>query len=279
MSRPLEGKLAIVTGASRGIGKAIAESLATRGANLILAYTSPSSTSVTESLATHLSKTHNIKAIPIQSDLSTPSGPADLITRSLPHFTPFRIDILINNAGIALNDPLPSINVDDFSKSYNTNVRGPLLLAQASLPYLPTDRTGRIISISSVSSTLGFEGQSIYGGTKAALESMSRTWSRELSHSCTVNCINPGPVAGEMYDANSDEFKRKIKPFIQNAPLMEVREGVDDPQEVEKAKLTGGRAASVEEIAGVVVLLCMKEAGWITGQVVSANGGMVFGLS
>ena len=313
MSRPFEGKLAIVTGASRGnkktktaktfirskgfrpihirtfdhshqprsqtgIGKAIAEALASRGANLIINYTSESSSSLAETLAKNLSQTHSIKAIAIRADLSTPSGPSSLINDAKTHFETFQIDILINNAGIALNDKLGEIKTEDFEKTFNTNVRGPLLLVQSAMPHLPNDRSGRIVNISSVSSSLGFVGQSIYGGTKAAVEAQSRTWARELSSHATVNCINPGPVAGEMYSANSAEFKAKIKPFIQNAPLMKVRKGVDPDDEVQEAEETGGRAASVEEIADIVILLCMKEARWITGQVVCANGGMIFGM-
>lgn len=77
------------------------------------------------------------------------------------------------------------------------NVLGPLLLVQAALSYLPNDRSGRIVNLSSVSSSLGFANQTVYGGTKSALEAMTRTWSRELAERCTVNSVNPGPVATE----------------------------------------------------------------------------------
>ena len=78
---------------------------------------------------------------------------------------------------------------------YNVNVLAPLLLTQAVAPFLPNDRSGRIVNVSSVSSSIGYEGQSIYAGTKAALEGMTRTWSRELYRNCTVNAVNPGPVS------------------------------------------------------------------------------------
>jgi NAD(P)-dependent dehydrogenase (short-subunit alcohol dehydrogenase family) len=110
----------------------------------------------------------------------------------------FQIDILVNNAGVAHNNLLPAVTPEQFDISYRVNVLGPLLLTQATEPYLPRDRSGRIVNISSVSSSTGFIEQSVYGGTKAALEAMTRTWSRELSERCTVNAINPGPVLTEM---------------------------------------------------------------------------------
>ncbi|PTD03010.1 hypothetical protein HYE67_011081 [Fusarium culmorum] len=279
MALPLTGKLAIVTGASRGIGLAITKALAARGANIVLAYTSANSAASTADIASELASKHSIKAVPIQADLGTVEGPASLIKQAADAFHPLRIDILVNNAGVALNDKVPDIKPDDFTTSYNVNVLGPLLLVQAAVPYLPTDRSGRIINLSSVSASLGFVGQSVYGGTKAALEAMTRTWARELSERATVNAINPGPVRSEMYSRNSDEFKRLIKPFIQNAPLMVAREGIDDPEVVEDAKTAGGRAGEADEIAGIVAMLASPESAWATGQVICANGGMIFDSS
>ncbi|KAK3358895.1 hypothetical protein B0T25DRAFT_628456 [Lasiosphaeria hispida] len=280
MPRSLEGKLAIITGASRGIGAAIAANLASKGCNLVLNYTSASSTPTTTALATSLSTTHAITAIPIQADLSTPTGPASLIAQASSAFpsstvSPFRIDILINNAGIALNAPLQSVTIPDFEATYRTNVLAPLLVVQAALPHLPTDRSGRIINISSVSSSTGFVTQSVYGGTKAALEAMTRTWSRELAERATVNAVNPGPVEGPMYAANPPEFMAGIKGWVMHTPLMAAREGVDSPEVVEEAKESGGRPAHTREVAGIVGMLCSADAAWCTGQVVCANGGMV----
>ncbi|KIL96547.1 3-oxoacyl-(acyl-carrier-protein) reductase [Fusarium avenaceum] len=259
MALPLTGKLAIVTGASRGIGLAITKALAARGANLVLAYTSAKSADSTASLASELSSKHSIKVVPVQADLGVPTGPASLISQAAEAFHPLRIDILVNNAGVAHNNKIPDITVDDFTTSFNVNVMGPMLLVQAAQPYLPNDRSGRIINLSSVSASLGFVGQSVYGGTKAALEAMTRTWARELSENATVNAINPGPVRSEMYSRNSDEFKQLIKPFIQNAPLMAARTGVDDPEIVEEAKTAGGRAGEADEIAGIVAMLASPE--------------------
>ncbi|SPN97531.1 related to 3-oxoacyl-[acyl-carrier-protein] reductase [Cephalotrichum gorgonifer] len=281
MSRPLEGKLAIVTGAPRGIGLAISEHLASKGANLALCYSSPSSQSLAEDLSQALQSKHNIRTCIAQADLGTPSGASTLISTIKSAFAPegtkFQIDIIVNNAGVALNNKLPDIKISEFETTYRVNVLGPLLLVQAAQPFLPTDRSGRIVNLSSVSAGCGFVGQSVYGGTKGALEAMTRTWSRELAENCTVNAINPGPVLSVMYDKNTDEFKELIRPFIQHSPLMNAREGVDAQALVEDAKTSGGRPAYPEEIAGIVGMLCLKEAAWCTGQVVSANGGMLMG--
>ncbi|KAK4224428.1 putative 3-oxoacyl-reductase [Podospora fimiseda] len=275
-ARPLENKLAIVTGASRGIGAAIAENLASRGANLIINYTSASSTDLANDLASRLAQEYNIKASHVQADIGTPEGVQKLIEfakqAAASNSSKFQIDIIINNAGIADNAPLPQITTAQFENTYRVNVLGPLLLVQAAQPYLPQDRSGRIINISSVSSSCGFVGQSVYGGTKAAIEAMTRTWSRELAENCTVNAVNPGPVEGPMYASNSPEFLENIEGWIKHTPLMKSREG-DEPQD--PVMPAGTRGATTKEIAGVVGMLCGKDAKWITGQVVCANGGMV----
>ncbi|RWA05460.1 hypothetical protein EKO27_g9640 [Xylaria grammica] len=281
MARTLEGKLAIVTGASRGIGEAIATKLATIGANLVLGYTSSSSQPIVETLAKDLESKHNIKAVPIRADLGTVDGPRSLIETArssnalLKPDGSFQIDILVNNAGVAINSKLPDITAEQFDLSYRVNVLGPLLVTQAAQPYLPHDRSGRIINLSSISSSTGFIEQTVYGGTKAALEAMTRTWARELSERCTVNAINPGPVLTEMYASNSPEFKREIKGWIDHTPLMRTRPGIDSQELVDDAKTSGGRPAYVGEIAGIVAMLVGEDAAWCTGQVVSANGGML----
>ncbi|EOO01919.1 putative 3-oxoacyl- protein [Phaeoacremonium minimum UCRPA7] len=276
--RPLAGKLGIVTGASRGIGAAIAENLAAKGCNLVLNYTSASSASLTSDLSKSLESKHGIKTLGVQADLGTPQGPADLVAAVKQHFSDsgaFQIDIIVNNAGVALNNKIPEVQVSEFETTYKVNVLGPLLLIQAAQPYLPNDRSGRIINLSSVSSSTGFIGQSVYGGSKAAVEAMTRTWARELSERATVNAINPGPVLGPMYAANTDEFKAGIKGWIEHTPLMRARQGIDADELVEDAKTSGGRPAYTSEVAGIVGMLCSEDAAWCTGQVVCANGGML----
>lgn len=217
----------------------------------------------------------------MQADLGKPNGPAHIVSTAKNNFAhpkthKFQIDILINNAGVAANTALPDITVDHFDSMYHVNVLGPLLLVQAAMPYLPTDRSGRIVNVSSVSSTMGAIGQSIYGGSKAALEAMTRTWARELAENATVNAVNPGPVETDMYGATSEEFRRQMKPLIQTTPLSLVREGIDEDKFVKDAERAGGRPAYDYEIAGVVAMLCLEDAAWCTGSVVCANGGMRF---
>ncbi len=192
---------------------------------------------------------------------------------------PFQIDILINNAGIAINGRIEDVKEADFVETYRVNVLGPLRLVQAARPFLPPvgTRSGRIVNVSSVSSAAGFVGQSVYGGSKAALEAMTRTWARELAEHATVNAVNPGPVAGPMYASNTPEFLADIRGCIERTPLMRPRPGVD-PQDVVQAARDpmagGGRPAYPAEIAGIVGMLCLPDAAWCTGQVVCANGGM-----
>ncbi|KAF2183326.1 NAD(P)-binding protein [Zopfia rhizophila CBS 207.26] len=279
--RILEGKVGIVTGASRGIGAAIARNLASKGCNLVLNYTSESSTKLTEDLAAELQQEYGVQAVPVQASMGSENGPKHIVEVAKNHFQhpktqKFQLDIVINNAGVAGNNNIENIDCDDFARQYNVNVRGPLLLMQAALPYLPHDRSGRIVNLSSVSSSLGYIGQSIYGGTKAALESMTRTWSRELAERATVNAINPGPVATDMYLTTDPLFQQRNKPFIENTPLAVPREGIDTPEIYEPATKSGGRPAYSEEIAGIVGILCSPEASWSTGSVVCANGGMKF---
>lgn len=244
-------------------------------------YTSESSASKASDLASELESTHDVRVQTVQADMGTPTGPALIISTAKNHFShpktsTFRIDIIVNNAGVAGDHKLEDIKVEEFQRMYAVNVLGPLLLAQAALPYLPRDRSGRIVNVSSVSSTAGLIGQSVYGGTKAALEAMTRTWSRELAERATVNAVNPGPVSTSMFERISPEFAELLKPWMQHTPLATFREGVDAPEMADWNKKIGGRTAYENEIAGVIGMLCGEEAGWCTGSVVNANGGMIF---
>jgi len=258
---------------------AIAQNLASKGCNLILNYTSPSSTTACNELSTFLSNTYGTTNLVIQADMGIPSGPAHIITTAKNHFShpktgKFQIDILVNNAGVSKNLTIEECTIEDFEWQYKINVLGPLLLMQAVVPYLPTDRSGRIINLSSVSSSQGFIGQSVYGGTKAALEAMTRTWARELAERATVNAINPGPVKTDMWAGTTEEFKLRLKPFIQQTPGSKIRKELDDEDLVADAENAGGRPAYVGEIAGIVGMLTTVDSQWCTGQVVCANGGM-----
>jgi 3-oxoacyl-[acyl-carrier protein] reductase len=262
-----------------GIGAAIARNLASKGASLILNYTSDSSASQTFSLAQEIETHHSVICLPIQADIGSPAGPALLISTAHDLFlsqstAKFQIEIIVNNAGVASNATIQDFVIKDFEWMYRINVLGPLLLIQSALPYLPNDRSGRIINLSSISSSEGFVGQSVYGGTKAALEAMTRTWARELAERCTVNAINPGPVKTDMWDKMPMDHRGGLKPWTSHSPLAAVREGLDGEEIASQKDFVGGRPAYPGEVAGIVGMLCSDDAGWCTGQVVCANGGM-----
>jgi NAD(P)-dependent dehydrogenase (short-subunit alcohol dehydrogenase family) len=284
MSRPLEGKLAIITGGSRGIGAAIAAHLASKGVTLLLGYTADSSATMTTELCGKLSTTYDVRCESVEADLSKPEEASAVIVEAAKSFFStngsLTINILINNAGIGGNYNLGSIPSDAFHAQYAVNVLAPMMLTQACLPYLPHDRSGRIINLSSVSSSLGFAGQTVYGGTKAALEAMTRTWARELAERATVNAVNPGPVEGDMYYAAGERFWRQMESWQVNTPLSAIREGVDEEKLVtlSREKMGGRRPAYASEVAGVVGMLCLEDSAWCTGSVVCANGGFRFGI-
>lgn len=261
-----------------GIGAAIARSLSSKGASLVLGYTTDKSEEPTNTLCKELEQNFEISAIGVQADMGNPQGPLHIINTAKNHFSHprsgnFQIDIIINNAGVAKNTSIEDVTVDDFNRLYSVNVLGPLLLMQAAQQYLPRDRSGRIVNLSSVSSSLGFAEQSIYGGTKAALEAMTRTWSKELGERATVNSVNPGPVATDMYGGTSKAFQRQMKSYIETAPGMRARPGVDEQKYVDAADEVGGRPGYDHEIAGIVAMLCSEESAWCTGSVICANGG------
>lgn len=262
-----------------GIGVSISQNLASKGANIIINYTSASSATLSEELSASLTKEYGVTCLVIQADLGTPTGPAHLISTAKSHFSDsktgkFQIDIIINNAGVSKNLKLEECTIEDYEWQYRINVLGPLLLMQAALPYLPTDRSGRVVNLSSVSSSQGFVGQTVYGGTKAALEAMTRTWARELAERATVNAVNPGPVATDMWAGTTAEFKKSLSSFVKITPLSAIRPGIDQENLVADAENAGGRPAYTEEVAGVIGMLCTADGGWCTGQVVCANGGM-----
>lgn len=321
MARPYEGKLAIVTGASRGsspslhechwfirlllhvlthetigIGVGVARRLAAKGSNVLITFTSDSSIELARQLVEELSSKHKIHSQSVQTDLAQASTAAPVIleaARTLFHsYNPqgkFQVDILINNAGVSsnqfMNDPEKGAIVEaEFTRVYAINVLAPLLLTQAVAPHLPTDRSGRIVNVSSVSASIGYLGQSVYAGSKGALEVMTRTWARELSERATVNSVNPGPAWGDMYAEAGPTFWRRNQPYVDAAPLMayngeagvldKAGDEADKFDKLVRGSMGGQRPGFVDEIAGTIDMLCTEESGWTTGSVVCANGGM-----
>ena len=177
-----------------GIGAAIASHLATKGANIVLNCKTDSSVTKAVDLAASLASTHSVNAIASQADISTASGALKLVDEAKSAFTSndqFQIDTVVNNAGAAALGPLAAVKVEDWNRVFAVSVHGPIFVMQAALPYLPWDRSGRIVNISSIVATVPFPAMTILGASKAALDSMTRTWSRELAERATVNSINP----------------------------------------------------------------------------------------
>lgn len=210
-----------------------------------------------------------------------------------PH-KPFQIDILINNAGVSSNQHMNDerhgkIQEVEFHRVYNVNVLAPLLLTQAVAPHLPTNRAGRIVNVSSVSSSIGYQGQSVYAGSKAALEAMTRTWSRELATRATVNAVNPGPAWGDMYAAAGQTFWNINQPYVDAAPLAQYNGepevlamvGTDAERfdRTVRENMGNRRPGFTTEIAGTIDMLCSEESGWTTGSVICANGGMKMSIA
>ncbi|TVY84683.1 Dehydrogenase [Lachnellula suecica] len=237
---PLKGKTAIVTGASRGLGAGMAYELAQRGADVVLTYTSPSSSSLASVLEEKISQLpHKPSTLSVMADLTKVDSPAEIVN-SLKSWRSgdLKIDILVNNAGIEKVKALGEITPEDFSQVYDLNVRGALFMTQAILPYLQSQ--GRIINISSVGSRSGFSNVGLYCSSKAALEGLTRCWAAELGgNGTTVNAVNPGPV-------ESDMLKRIPKEIVQ-------KQKADTP--IEK------RLGTVEEVANVVAWLAGSDSG------------------
>ncbi|KAK8119305.1 L-xylo-3-hexulose reductase [Apiospora kogelbergensis] len=265
-SLPLEGKLAIVTGASRGIGEGIALELARRGASVALAYNSTGSEPKVRALAERIrALPHAAPTFTVQADISTTEGPVHLIRNLQAQFRaaahtgdgvvhpqkPFVVDILVNNAGCERVVPLGQIDVADYNEVYDINVRGVILLTQAALPYLAS-KGARVINIGSVGARAGFKELSLYCSSKAALEGLTRCWAAELGKDgVTVNCVSPGPVQSAMLEKIPAEIveMQKAQTPVQN------------------------RLGTVDEVARVVAGLAGRDGDWISGQVVSASGG------
>lgn len=233
-----------------GIGAAICSNLANKGCSLVMNYTSDSSEERTAKLAKDLEARSSVRCITVQADLGSENGPAHIVATARnnlahPKTGKLQIDIIINNAGVAGKTKIEDCTAEEFARLYNVNVRGPLFLMKAAVPYLPNDRSGRIVNLSSVSASMGFLEDGMYGGTKAALEAMTRTWARELAEKCTVNAVNPGPVATDMYAGAPVEFQKKMAPFIQTTPLAAVRPGIDQQKLVDDADVAGGRPVRI----------------------------------
>lgn len=245
----LDGKVALVTGASRGIGAAISKKLAATGASVIINYAGNESKAreVAEEI-THLGGNSKI----IQADLSEPSQIPVLFEKA--ELAYGGIDILVNNAGRFDAKPLQQTDAELYTRLFDLNVRGSLLATAEAAKRLRSG--GRIITITSIAARGGSGEVSVYAGSKAALEAMTRSWATDLGQrQITVNAIAPGPVETDMFHQGSMS---------------------DEVLQQQVALTALGRLGQPDDIADAVMLLCTDYARWITGQVIDVNGGMHF---
>ena len=250
MSRKLTGKVALVTGASKGIGASIATHLAAEGATVVVNYST--SREGADRVVSQI-KSAGGRALAIQANLSNPDEVKRLFSETKKHFD--RLDILVNNAGIYDFAPLDAITPDHFHRQFNLNVLGLLLASQEAARHFPTTG-GSIINISSVVATAAPPNAAVYSATKAAVDAITKSLAAELGpRNIRVNSINPGMVETEgtaaigITDPDAD-FRKN---FIANAPL--------------------GRIGQPEDIAPAVTFLASDDSAWTTGQTLHISGG------
>ena len=244
----LTGKVAIVTGASKGIGAAIAEELAAAGAAVIVNYAA--SPQEAEKVVASI-KAAGGKAKAVRADVSKPAEAKQLVDAAVSEFG--RVDILVNNAGVYDFLPLPQITEAHFDRMFDLNVKGLLFATQAAAAAM-ADHGGAIINLGSIASVEAPPGQSVYSASKGAVEVITRSLAAELGpRKILVNAVLPGPVdtPGTQAMADADQIKAM---FLARTPL--------------------GRLGQPRDIATVVAFLASPEAGWLTGQVIQAAGGL-----
>ena len=244
----LSGKVALVTGASRGIGAVVAARLAEAGARVGVNYhaSSDAATVVVDSI-----RKAGGKAFLVGGDVSQEDKAEAVIKNLVEHFG--GIDILINNAGINKDQLLIRMKPEDFDSVMNVNLRGAFLCTRYAMTHLIRQRSGRVINMSSVVGLSGNPGQANYAAAKAGLVCLTKAVAREVaSRNVTVNALAPGYITTAMVDELSEETQAKI---LERIPM--------------------GRFGTPEDVAEAVVFLCSDGASYITGQVLTIDGGMI----
>lgn len=243
----LSGQVAIVTGASQGIGRAIAETLAANGAAVALVARSAAKLAeVAEAI-----RAAGGRAEEVPCDVSKAEAVTAVVERVVA--TLGRIDILVNNAGVTRDTLLPRMSDEEWDEVLSTNLRGPFLFMRAVSRPMMQQRYGRIVNVASVSGLIGNPGQANYSASKAGLVGLTRTVAKELAgRKITVNAVAPGFIASEMTAA--------LGPVL----LDEV-----------KKRVPAKRLGEAWEIAEAVLFLAAPSSGYLTAQVVTVDGGMI----
>lgn len=244
----LKGKNALVTGASRGIGRAIALELARQGANVAVNYAG--SADKAEAVVKEL-QALGVAAFAVQADVANEDSVKDMIKQTVDQFG--SLDMLINNAGITKDNLLMRMKEEEFDAVINTNLKGVFLCTKAVARQMMKQKSGRIVNVSSIVGVSGNAGQANYVAAKAGVIGLTKTTAKEFaSRGILVNAVAPGFIATDMTDALSDEQKEAM---LAMTPL--------------------AKFGQAEDVARVVRFLCSEDANYMTGQTLHVDGGMV----
>ncbi|MDN3956278.1 SDR family oxidoreductase [Sporolactobacillus laevolacticus] len=243
----LDGKVAIVTGASRGIGRVIASALASLGAKVVVNYVHNEEKALE---VVNEIKSKGGQSIAVQADVAKVAEIEKLFLETVHQFG--KVDILVNNAGIMITKPITEVTEEDFDRLFAVNVKGTYFSMQKAMNYL--EEGGRIINFSTSVNGNMFPTYSVYAGSKGAVEQFTRQLAKEFGpKKITVNALAPGPVNTELFTvgktAEQIESLAKLNAF--------------------------GRIGEPEDIANAVALLASTESQWITGQTIRVNGGFI----
>ena len=243
----LDGKIAIVTGAARGIGRTIAEALAREGADLALCDCQVEWMNDTVAAVQALGR----KAWAGAADVGNGAAVDAFVSQALAHYG--RIDILVNNAGITRDKLLVRMSDEDWDQVIRINLTGAFLFSRAVARPMMKQRAGCMVNIASIIGLIGNAGQCNYAASKAGLIAMSKSMAKELAgRGIRVNAVAPGFIVSKMTDALSEDVRNQMM-----------------------AAIPAGRFGTAEDVARSVVFLASEDAAYVTGQVLSVNGGMV----
>ncbi|ONK74307.1 uncharacterized protein A4U43_C03F4900 [Asparagus officinalis] len=255
MALPLTGRVAIVTGSSRGIGRAIAIHLSSLGANIVINYIT-SSTQANLLVSELNSNSPNLRAIAVHADISDPSGPKTLFDRAEQAFNS-PVHVFVNSAGLInpKHMTISSTPVEDFDAMFDVNARGAFLCCQEAANRIARGGGGRVVMItSSLTGALLPNVFGAYTASKAAVETMAKILAKELKGTkITVNCVAPGATVTEKFFEGKTEEDIK---WVMDKNLM-------------------GRLGGTKDLVPVIGFLCRDEAEWVNGQVIRVNGGAV----